>query len=1047
MELRRFEKGWAIWYWHHRQWLIFENASPDGRYLLTRIEDQSANAVVLRYDDQRRLQSIEQPAVARTFQLKYGEQDLVRDIEAWVPGFNPRTMVSYEHDALGRMTRAFNPAGSAIQYAYDDHHRLVRETNRLGGSFYFEYGPHGRCTKSWGDGRYLERRLAYDQTRRITRVTNSLGETTTFFWHPSGGVDPLGNVSERRSVGGVRLSIDALGHTARREFDARGNLLSVADAMGAEHKYTYDDNDCCVKVVDPDGHEFTWGDDRQSRLVSYQSPLGERSTFQRGPHGEILSQIDGEGHVIRRRFGDGMRWQEVADEHGHFRAEVDAWGRPVLISDPEGLRESYETDFDGRVTVNRLPDGSHVSYTFNAEGRPVRFQYLNGSVWSFEYDLFGHVTRVIDPDGGTLTCRYDTEGRRIAVVNQRNEELRDAYDANGRLTRRQFFDGRVEEYEYDAAGRLVLFRKPDGSVLRRSYDARSNLTEETARLDPQSEEVVIASYQYNWNGKLLKAANSSGTIEFEYNANRRLVKEVQNGTEVRYRYDRGSRLVEREIVKGKVGSVRFEYDRSDLLRSIVDKHGMVQAFDYSPSGRVSKRTLRGRDEESFAYDGWRRLVRQEVRHGGRSLVSRVYEYDAANNLAVKKDSLRGTFRWKYDALLQLTEASRDGKEVEAVRHRPGRDIVALGATQFNYLPGSRLESAGASQFTYDPNGNVRECRVDGQITRYAYDIKGRLTEVSRPDGVSIRFSYDPLGRRVAKHIADKETRFLWSGETLAAAMEEGEEPREYLVATGSYRPSVQWIGDRAEHVICDALGTPQEIIDAHGELVWWARYSPFGRVVETGGDATRCCLRFPGQWEDSETRLHYNLHRYYDPASTRYLTPDPIGLWGGANPYDYARDPINWTDPLGLTCSNPTLIDKDPQGRWEIYQHADGSLTLQADCSQAMSNRPPGSDPFLRPTTHTGADNKANFPEAFLGKDNTVIVAEGQHRSAAAARGAQIPRDPDNPHLGGVPNRPGWMEYHYDPNTPDGLKNDPNKVGIPCKDLQYPPGYPHQLPP
>jgi len=72
MELHNSGRGWAIWHWHHRQWLVFEHRDPEGRYLLTRIEDESENAVVLRYDD-RRLQSIEQPGLARTFQLKYGK--------------------------------------------------------------------------------------------------------------------------------------------------------------------------------------------------------------------------------------------------------------------------------------------------------------------------------------------------------------------------------------------------------------------------------------------------------------------------------------------------------------------------------------------------------------------------------------------------------------------------------------------------------------------------------------------------------------------------------------------------------------------------------------------------------------------------------------------------------------------------------------------------------------------------------------------------------------------------------------------------------------
>jgi RHS repeat-associated protein len=1049
MELRRERDGFAIWYWHHRQRFVFQNPSPEGNYLLTRIEDPSGNAIFLRYDEMRRLQFLEQSAVGRVFCLKYRAPNLVGEIEVRVPGFKPRILVTYEHDSFGRMTRAVNPAGAPIQYFYDNDHRLIRETNRLGGSFYFVYGSDGRCTKSWGDGRYLERTLEYNDGRKFTRVTDSLGGSTTYYWHPGGGVskkiDPLGNVTQRHSVGGMRQYVDALGNVTMREFDERGNLQRVSDPMGAEHRYAYNANDCCVSVVDPDGHQFRWDYDDRGRLVAYVSPLGERSTFERGQHGEIIRQVDGEGRVIRRRYEGAMRWQEVADDLGHFRCEYDPWGRPVLISDLEGMRESYETDFEGRITVNRMPDGTHVKYAFNAEGKPVRFQYLNGSAWTFEYDRFGHVTRVTDPDGGTLELSYDTEGRRVSLVNQRGEELRDAFDLNGRQIRRRFFDGREEEYQYDAVGRLALIVKADGSTLRRVYDARSNLVEEWARVSPQSDEVLIGAYQYNWAGKLLQASNAAANIAFEYNGNRRLVKEIQNGVEISYRYDRGSKLVEREIAEGALGPVRFEYNGSGSLRSVSDRTGVVQAFEYNSTGGVSKRTMRGGVVESFAYDDWRRVRKQEVRRHGTLLVNREYEYDSANNVCVKRDSLRGTYEWKCDALLQLVQSTRDGREREAISHRPGRDITRLGSREFAYESGSRLTKAGSVRFAYDGNGNVCERRTDGETTKYSYDVKGRLTAVSLPNQSTIQFLYDPLGRRIAKKTPEKDVQFIWSGETLAAVVGEQSEACEYLIANGSWRPAIQWIGNRADHFICDTIGTPQEVIDERGALVWWARYSAFADMVTTSGDdPSRCCLRFPGQWADAETGLHYNLHRYYDPVQTRYLTPDPIGLMGGANLYDYARDPINWFDPTGLKCSNPKLIQKDPQGRWEIYEHADGSTTIQADCSQAMSARPPGSDPYLRPTTHTGESNAANFPEAYLGKDNTVIVAEGLHRSAAAARGAQIPRDPDNPHLGGVPNRPGWMEYNYDPNE---LPNNPNKVGIPCKDLKYPPAYPHQLPP
>ncbi|MEE5067585.1 RHS repeat-associated core domain-containing protein, partial [Pseudomonas alliivorans] len=61
-----------------------------------------------------------------------------------------------------------------------------------------------------------------------------------------------------------------------------------------------------------------------------------------------------------------------------------------------------------------------------------------------------------------------------------------------------------------------------------------------------------------------------------------------------------------------------------------------------------------------------------------------------------------------------------------------------------------------------------------------------------------------------------------------------------------------------------------------------------------------------GQYFDAETGLHYNRHRYYNPGTGRFLTPDPIKLAGGLNNYQYVPNPTGWVDPLGLTGKCPS---------------------------------------------------------------------------------------------------------------------------------------------
>jgi RHS repeat-associated protein len=107
-------------------------------------------------------------------------------------------------------------------------------------------------------------------------------------------------------------------------------------------------------------------------------------------------------------------------------------------------------------------------------------------------------------------------------------------------------------------------------------------------------------------------------------------------------------------------------------------------------------------------------------------------------------------------------------------------------------------------------------------------------------------------------------------------------------------------------IVTDLIGTPTELLDAGGNIAARLRTTLWGALV-SGDQAVTCPLRFPGQYHDAESGLHYNFHRYYDPASGRYQSPDPLGLTPAPDPHAYVPNPTFHIDPLGLAPCEPDV--------------------------------------------------------------------------------------------------------------------------------------------
>ena len=206
-----------------------------------------------------------------------------------------------------------------------------------------------------------------------------------------------------------------------------------------------------------------------------------------------------------------------------------------------------------------------------------------------------------------------------------------------------------------------------------------------------------------------------------------------------------------------------------------------------------------------------------------------------------------------------------------------------------------------------------------RLTTTTYDVQG-CTSVAggRKPGAA---TYNHQHQRTRKVVGKTTTVYHYglNGELLAETTNTGTLIRAYVYDDEAPIAQVtKGTTDTLVHLHADPLGTPRIGTDPARSTVWRYDGNAFGDTLpnedpDGNRKKTTVNLRFPGQYYDQETGLHYNWHRYYDPRIGRYITSDPVGLEGGLNTYAYVSgNPLRYFDPNGLAgVPTPT----DPSGR------------------------------------------------------------------------------------------------------------------------------------
>ena len=353
----------------------------------------------------------------------------------------------------------------------------------------------------------------------------------------------------------------------------------------------------------------------------------------------------------------------------------------------------------------------------------------------------------------------------------------------------------------------------------------------------------------------------------------------------------------------------YTYDAANQLTAIqIPGTGSITYSSYTWN-RPASITLPGGSKKDYVYDPLMRIKQITAKDPAQNLLMNYqYTYDKMDNIKTKGTE-HGDYQYGYDDLYRLTSADNPVQNDEAYTYDSvGNRLTSEGVGgTWSYNQNNELQNYNGLTFSYDQNGSTIQKNDNGTITNYIYNTEDRLTEVrDGSNGLIASYYYDPFGRRLWKDVGGARTYFLYADEGLIGEYDSsGIELKAY-----GYVPDSTWTtdplfmkeGGNYFFYHNDHLGTPHKLTATNGAVAWQANYSSFGEATVDDSSTITNNLRFPGQYYDSETQLHYNYHRYYDPRIGRYLRKDPItDTLVFLNPFIYANaNPICKIDAYGL---------------------------------------------------------------------------------------------------------------------------------------------------
>ena len=701
---------------------------------------------------------------------------------------------------------------------------------------------------------------SYDKLTQINGPRTDLSDITTLEYYD--------NVSgEGNNRGQLKAIVDALGHrTSFSDYDANGNMGTITDPNAVVTFYTYDERNRVKTITNQATNTQTqYFYNSHGNLGYVISPEGNRIDFNYNLANKVTEIRDTLGDKIAYGYDiDGNRnREEVKDPQGALKKYLDftydPYNRLKMIINPDTTYTEYSYDGFGNRTALRDPRANTTGYAYNSFNRLSAMTEPDQIVTGYGYDSHDNLTLVTDPKQNATQYSFDDFGRRQQTISPDTLTTSYLYDEAGNLSQKIDANGTVVTYNYDALNRLTAIQFPDSSQnITYAYDSPSvsyGIGRLTGRVDPSGS----YAFHYNAHGNLKQEEKTIGGIiyatQYDYNKDNILTSiTYPTGRSITYAIDQ----------VGRVSQV------STLLNG--NPKTLASSISYLPFGGVMGLTYGNNLTLVQGYDDQYRTSSIVVG----SLLNRTYGYDPNGNITSIVDSIEPV----GNQALERTET-------------------------YTYLSGTNLlaeiTAEDSKVFDYDQNGNT----TLENNRFYIYDASNQLIKVLDGTMTVAEYVYNGSGQRIKK-ILPTETRIFHydlRGHIIVETDQSGQMLAEYIYLGDQVLAMIR-PGENVSYYHNDHLGTPQILTDGNGSVAWKASYTPFGKA-EISIETVENPFRFPGQYYDRETGLHYNYFRYYNPGTGRYITPDPIGLAGGINLFAYAaNNSVNWIDPRGLSSTS-----------------------------------------------------------------------------------------------------------------------------------------------